>query len=425
MNSTSVASSGPQSPHPNPGGEDRGDLMDQCSLARHPTGHLASPHQPAGARSKRGPRHTGPGHAVLTRRRRRPPILLPNRPNAAPLGTPAVSRLGASFGAVTLVPLAASIAAPVPAVRLAPLDRLPGNADDDPFLRLAAAWLVGYPVNTAKAYRRDLEAWAAWCVRLGIHPLAAERHHVDAWGGHMTSEPHPRPGRPASAATVARKLSALSGFYTFGVHDAGVLTHSPAASVRRPKVSDESQAIGLTADELRRLLAAATTHSRRSAALVSVLTFCGLRISEALGAAVRDYGHDSGHRVLKVTRKGGKTARVALAPPVVRALDEYLEGRGDGPIFLASNSRDRYGYKLAYQPLPRVCKTPAPPAGVSPHSLRHSYATESLRLGAALQDVQDALGHADPRTTRRYDRSRHNLDRSPNYLLASALTEDR
>jgi integrase len=56
--------------------------------------------------------------------------------------------------------------------------------------------------------------------------------------------------------------------------------------------------------------------------------------------------------------------------------------------------------------------------------LRHSYATEALRLGAALQDVQDALGHADPRTTRRYDRSRHNLDCSPNYLLAAALTKD-
>jgi site-specific recombinase XerD len=56
--------------------------------------------------------------------------------------------------------------------------------------------------------------------------------------------------------------------------------------------------------------------------------------------------------------------------------------------------------------------------------VRHSDATESLRLGAALQDVQDALGHADPRTTRRYDRSRHNLDRSPNYLLAAALTRD-
>src|SRR5688572_30201429 len=77
-------------------------------------------------------------------------------------------------GLVTLVPMTVSIAAPVPAVRPAPLDRLPGSADDDPFLRLAAAWLVGYPVNTAKAYRRDLESWAAWCERVGVHPLAAE-----------------------------------------------------------------------------------------------------------------------------------------------------------------------------------------------------------------------------------------------------------
>src|SRR3954453_14797432 len=215
---------------------------------------------------------------------------------------------------MTLVPMTAPITAPVPAVRPTPLDRLPGTADDDPFLRLAAAWLVGHPTNTAIAYRRDLESWAAWCARLGVHPLAAERHHVDAWVRHLTTEPQPRTGRPATAATVARKLSALAGFYDVGVHDAQGLPYSPAASVRRPKVSDESRAVGLTADELRRLLAAATAHSRRSAALVSVLTFCGLRISEALGADVRDYGHDHGHRVLKVTRKGGKTARVALAP---------------------------------------------------------------------------------------------------------------
>lgn len=323
-----------------------------------------------------------------------------------------------------LVHIAAPISAPVPMVRAAPLDRLPGSGDDDPFLRLAAAWLVGHPANTATAYRRDLEAWAKWCQRLRVHPLAAERHHVDAWVRHLTTEPQPRTGRPAAPATVARKLSALAGFYDYGLHDAQVLIHSPAASVRRPKVSDESQAVGLTADELRQLLAAATAHSPRTAALVSVLTFCGLRISEALGADVRDYGHDHGHRVLKVTRKGGKSARVALAPTVVRALADYLEGRTDGPIFMATNGRDRYGYKLAYEQLGRLCRSAGLPSGVTPHSLRHSYATESLRLGAALQDVQDALGHADPRTTRRYDRSRHNLDRSPNYLLASALTDD-
>jgi integrase/recombinase XerD len=323
-----------------------------------------------------------------------------------------------------LIPMTVTIAARVPAVRPGPLDRLPGSRSDDPFMRLAAGWLIGHPPRTATAYRRDLAAWANWCSTLGVHPLDAERHHVDAWVRHLTTAPQPRTGRPAAAATVARRLSALSSFYDYGVHDAGVLTHSPVASVRRPGVSDESQAIGLTADQLRALLAVAAAHSSRSAALVSLLTFCGLRISEALGAYVADYGHDQGHRVLKVTRKGGKRARIPLAPPVVRTLDAYLDGRRDGLLFLAADGVNGYPYKSAYEQLGRLCKAAGLPQGVTPHSLRHSYATEALRLGAALQEVQDALGHADPRTTRRYDRSRHNLDRSPNYLLASALTSD-
>src|SRR3954447_16759322 len=221
----------------------------------------------------------------------------------------------ASVPGVTLTPLEVPLGLAVPPARSEPLDRLPGTAADDPFLRLAAGWLVGHPANTATAYRRDLEAWARWCAQLGVHPLATERHHVDLWVRHLTTSPQPRTGRPAAPATVARKLSALSGFYDYGVHDAQVLTHSPAASIRRPKVSDESQAVGLTADQLRLLLIYAAQQSPRSLALVSLLTFCGLRISEALNADIRDYGHDHGHRVLKVTRKGGKTARVALAPP--------------------------------------------------------------------------------------------------------------
>lgn len=314
--------------------------------------------------------------------------------------------------------------APPPAARTAPLDRLPGSSSDDPFHRIAAAWLLSYGGNTQTAYRRDLTAWATWCEHMGVHPLAAERFHVDAWVRHLTTEPQPRTGRPASAATVARRLSALSRFYDYGIHDVEVLAHSPVASVRRPKVSDESQAVGLTSDELRRLLTAAAKHSPRSLALVALLTFCGLRISEALGADVRDYSHDHGHRILKITRKGGKRARVPLPPPLVRALDDYLDDRDSGPLFLAADGTSRYPYISANQQLGRLCRTAGLPAGVTPHSLRHSFATESLRLGAPLQDVQDAMGHSDPRTTRRYDRSRHNLDRSPNYLLASSLTSD-
>ncbi|NIZ89663.1 tyrosine-type recombinase/integrase [Kineosporiaceae bacterium B12] len=229
-----------------------------------------------------------------------------------------------------LVVQASPITTAAPPARPAPLDRLPGSSSDDPFHRIAAAWLLSYGGNTQIAYRRDLAAWATWCEHRGVHPLAAERFHVDAWVRHLTTEPQARTGRPASAATIARRLSALSRFYDYGLHDAEVLTHSPVASVRRPKVSDESQAVGLTSDELRRLLAAAGTHSPRSAALVSLLTFCGLRISEALGADVRDYGHDQGHRVLKIICKGGKAARVPLPPPAVRVLYDYLGDRTSG-----------------------------------------------------------------------------------------------
>jgi integrase/recombinase XerD len=104
-----------------------------------------------------------------------------------------------------------------------------------------------------------------------------------------------------------------------------VLTHSPAASVRRPKVSDEFQAVGLTADQLR-LLTAVSEHSRRSAVLVAVLAFCGLRIAEVLGADVRDYRTDHGHRVLRIRRKGGTVASVVLPPPAIRALDALTAG---------------------------------------------------------------------------------------------------
>lgn len=132
-----------------------------------------------------------------------------------------------------------------------------------------------------------------------------------------------REGHRGSPATVARKLSALSGFYDYGVH----LAHSPTASVRRPKVSDESQAVGLTADQLRLLLLNAAQHSTRPLALVSLLTFCGLRISEALNADIRDYGHC----VLKVTRKGGMVERTCVCDDRAQQCFGGLERVPPGP----------------------------------------------------------------------------------------------
>jgi integrase/recombinase XerD len=84
----------------------------------------------------------------------------------------------------------------VPAVRAGSLERLPGSPENDPFHRLAFPWLIGHPADSAIAYRRDLQAWAAWCAGLVAHPLAAERQHVDLWVRHLTTTPQPRTGRP-------------------------------------------------------------------------------------------------------------------------------------------------------------------------------------------------------------------------------------
>ena len=124
----------------------------------------------------------------------------------------------------------ADVALPAPAeLPVDALQRLPelGAGGGDPYWRLATAFLVGYPPHSSRAYFSDLKAWHAWCAQLGVHPLAARRHHVDVWVRHLSQEPQPATGRPASPASIARRLSCLSKFYDYGIKDAELLEHSP------------------------------------------------------------------------------------------------------------------------------------------------------------------------------------------------------
>ena len=97
--------------------------------------------------------------------------------------------------------------------------------------------------------------------------------------------------------------------------------------------------------------------------------------------------------------------------------------RNYAPRFGLLLSTIRLAYTTSYALIRRLARRAGIPAAdrLSPHNLRHSKATELLGNGVPLQDVQDAMGHADPRTTRRYDRSRHNLDRHPTYQMATQL----
>jgi site-specific recombinase XerD len=279
-----------------------------------------------------------------------------------------------------------------------------------------AAFLLSYSVgHTRRAYATDLAEWFEFCATVGVEPLVASRAHVDAWARKLAEIDGRTP------ATVARKLTAVSGFYRYALNE-DVIGRNPVAAVRRPKVGTDTQSTGLDRDELAALIAAARNDGPRTNALVLLLAMNGLRIAEALGADASDLDVERGHRVLRITRKGGKKATIPLAPRTSEAIDAYLGSRNTGPLFCTSTGA-RLDQPAVWRTLRRLAAVavPAKSASLHPHDLRHAFVTLSLDAGASLRDVQDAAGHADPRTTRRYDRARNNLDRHPTYALAGII----
>jgi integrase len=216
---------------------------------------------------------------------------------------------------------------------------------------------------------------------------------------------------------------------------------NPVGGADRPRVArDHSATVGLTAAEVDALLAAADADPgparARNQAVIALLADLGLRVGEVVGLDVSDLGQERGHHSVRFTGKGGARRRRALTPASAAAIEGYLltraaaEGVGvdelRGPLFVtASGARlDRHAVFRLVRRLAQAAGIPAW-AHLSPHSLRHAFATAARDEGVPLEDVQDAMGHADPRTTRRYDRDRHNLDRDPAYALWAARARRR
>ncbi|MEU8220633.1 tyrosine-type recombinase/integrase, partial [Micromonospora taraxaci] len=209
----------------------------------------------------------------------------------------------------------------------------------------------------------------------------------------------------------------------------------------RPRVDrDHSATLGLTPEEVDALLAAADADTgataARNRAAIALLADLGLRVGELISLDLTDLGTERGHRSVRFVGKGGKQRRRALTPSSGYAVDAYLAERAaaagvpvtqlTGPLLVtATGGRlDRHSVFRLVRRLARAAGIPAW-AKLSPHSLRHAFATTARSEGVPLEDVQDAMGHADPRTTRRYDRDRHNLDRDPAYAVWAARSRRR
>lgn len=280
-------------------------------------------------------------------------------------------------------------------------------------------WLLSKRSRTTReAYLSDIRqffAWVdEWSEQLGTGDVfGLHRAHIDAYREYMI-------GSKLAPASVARKLTTLSSFYGYAVAEhPELLAANPVARVARPEVSDESQTASLTLDEARRLLSAARTAGAMEHALIGLLITTGLRISEVVDADSTDLGRERGHTVISVTRKGGRRAKLPVPAEVAQALSDHLGGRV-GPLFVGS----RHGLRIRRQHVDRVLARLTERAGVpgvSPHGLRHTAATVALDGGQSLRAVQQMLGHRDPRTTNRYDRSRTNVDQSAVHAVAAAL----
>jgi integrase/recombinase XerD len=267
----------------------------------------------------------------------------------------------------------------------------------------------GAALNTLVSYRRDLQRYIDYLDVLGIASiLDIGANTVSGFLAYLREGDATHP--PLSATSAARGVVAVRGLHRFALRERLVevdVAHGvrpPAPARRLPKA--------ISVDEVARLIDAAgieqTPLAVRDRALFELLYATGARISEAVGLAVDDL--DLEGATVKLSGKGGKQRRVPLGSFAVRAVDAYLvrvrpalaaAGAGQPTLFL--NSR---GGSLSRQSAWTLLRTAADRAGlsasISPHTLRHSFATHLLEGGADVRVVQELLGHSSVTTTQIY-----------------------
>lgn len=269
----------------------------------------------------------------------------------------------------------------------------------------------GVSENTSAAYRRDLGRYVEHLGGLGREDLAeVSEADVEEFAGGLAAGTVT--GRPLSIASVARAVAAVRGLHRFALlegrveADVSASLRSPARPRRLPRA--------ITVDEVARLLDAAAVGDGslplRDRAILELLYSTGARISEVTGLDVDDVDRTPGRASVRLFGKGRKERVVPVGSFAVEAVEAYLvrarpalavAGHGTPALFL--NSR---GARLSRQSAWAVLQKAAERAGldtqVSPHTLRHSFATHLLHGGADVRVVQELLGHASVTTTQLY-----------------------
>jgi integrase/recombinase XerD len=262
----------------------------------------------------------------------------------------------------------------------------------------------GLSRNTLEAYRSDLLQLGAFLDRRGLTAATATHGELAAFLSQLGVAP----------STLARKVACLRSFYRH-LRREGAIEHDPTADLRGPRKPQRLPRV-LTRDEVARLLGqplGAEPLALRDRALLEAMYACGLRASEAVGLELADVDLDEG--LLCARGKGSKERIVPIGRQAVSALRAYC--RAGRPVLIASHPHaparpearlflNNRGSGLTRQGLYKIVQGHARGAGLeermSPHTLRHSFATHLLAGGCDLRSLQEMLGHADLATTQVY-----------------------
>ena len=278
-----------------------------------------------------------------------------------------------------------------------------------------AAWTSGYlrhltverglSRNTVTSYRRDLGLYADWLASRGLDgPGAVRERDLADFVRHLGTDRQP----PLATSSIARVLSSVRGLHRFlaeeGIVEADVSRElrPPKLPMRLPKAIPVEDVVALIA-----AVGGEELHELRDTALLELLYATGARVSEAVSLNVDDMVDDE---VVRLFGKGGKQRVVPLGSYARRAVDAYLvrarptlsaRGPSTPALFLGLRGR-RMSRQAAWDVIHRAAERAGLAASVSPHTLRHSFATHLLEGGADVRVVQELLGHSSVATTQIY-----------------------
>jgi integrase/recombinase XerC/integrase/recombinase XerD len=261
----------------------------------------------------------------------------------------------------------------------------------------------GSAERTRRAYGVDLGQFVEWASERGLVPGGVRHRDVRRYGAGLSAA-------GAAPATVARKLAAIRGLFDFLVRTERV-GQNPADLVSSPKRAEKLPRV-LSQEQMRSLLEripALTPLELRDRAMLELAYACGLRCEEIVNLDCGALDHET--EQLRVLGKGSKERLLPVGEPAQKALSRYMER---GRHALAADPREpalflsRSGRRLSNSDVTRRlglwAREAALAAGVSPHALRHSFATHLLEGGADLRTIQELLGHSSISTTQVYTR---------------------